>query len=415
MTVFKNAPDVNAAFFQPLARLAEQAASARPCPELSDDNWIELGLHRVLEPAGSGRGFLQEHGPRFEDTPKHSNYFASFQSSRRLALLGEVNAALLETAGFDDRLGDLPELRDYEVFALDGHWHRAAAHDPLHNGVKMAVGHCYSLSLRGHQLRHLLAAEGLHEHDMSMLKRLQPRGLRHGVPKGRRVLIVYDKAGIDFGFWNRCRKECAIYFLSRPKEGMVFGWLEDRGLDANDSRNAGVTQDAVVLTRDGTKLRLIQYVEPATGGPYTFLTNDMDLPSGVLAELYRRRWDIEKVFDEIKNKLHEHKAWGTSPVARSAQAEFVALAHNLLLLYEQRLKREHGVENTAEDHRRARRQAELAELAARAGRPVTPMLLSLRAATQRSIKFIRWLRQAIRDRLAEEVAVPRLRQLYAQL
>ena len=415
MTVSKNIPNVNDAFFQPLAGLAAASAAARPCPELSDENWMRLGLQRVLESSPSGRGFLQEHGPRFEGTPKHSNYFASLHSERRLSVLQDVNLALLDSAKFDDRLAELPELSNYECFALDGHWHQAATHDPRHEGVKMAVGHCYSLNLRGHQLGHLTAAEGLHEHDMSMLKRLTPRGLRQRVRKGRRVIIVYDKAGIDFGYWKRCRHECAVYFLSRPKEGMVFGWEESRAFDRSDPRNAGVTQDDRVVTREGSSLRLIHYVEPGTGDRYEFLTNEPDLPPGVLVELYRRRWDIEKVFDEIKNKLHERKAWGSGLVAKSTQGQFLALAHNLLLLYERRLEQEHGVTNTAEDNRRARRQSELAEQAGIIGRAIPTLLLTARTATQRSVKFIRWLRHAIRERLAEEAAVPRLRQLYAHL
>jgi hypothetical protein len=415
MSISIHSHTVNDAFFQPLAGLAAASAAARPCPELSDENWVRLGLQRVLESATSGRGFLQEHGPRFEATPKPSNYFASLHSARRLEVLQDVNEALLNGFPFADRLAELPELRNYECFALDGHWHQAAAHDPRHEGLKMAVGHCYSLNLRGHQLRHLTAAEGLHEHDMSMLKRLRPGGLRQAVPKGRRVIIVYDKAGIDFAYWKRCRQERALYFLSRPKEGMVFGWLEDRVVDLTDARNAGVTQDDNILTRQGLPLRLIHYVEPGTGQKYEFLTNEPDLPPGVLVELYRRRWDIEKVFDEIKNKLQERKAWGTGLVARSAQGQFVALAHNLLLLYEQRLQQEHGVTNTAEDQRRARRQAGLAENAGRLGRAIPTMLLTARTATQRSVKFVRWLRHAIRERLAEEVALPRLRQLYAHL
>ena len=40
------------------------------------------------------------------------------------------------------------------------------------------------------------------------------KGLRQGVPKGQRVLVVYDRAGIDYDFWNRCRKETAAYFLT---------------------------------------------------------------------------------------------------------------------------------------------------------------------------------------------------------
>ena len=31
-------------------------------------------------------------------------------------------------------------------------------------------------------------------------KRLQPSGLRHAVPKGRRVLLIYDQAGIGFAY-----------------------------------------------------------------------------------------------------------------------------------------------------------------------------------------------------------------------
>ena len=60
----------------------------------------------------------------------------------------------------------------------------------------------------------------------------------------------------------------------------------------------------------------------------------MALPPGVLAGLYRRRWEVEKVFDELKNKLGEKKAWGTSPVAKAAQGQLVALTHNLMLIYE---------------------------------------------------------------------------------
>ena len=57
------------------------------------------------------------------------------------------------------------------------------------------------------------------------------------------------------------------------------------------------------MTREGHLLRIISYTDPAAGESYEFLTNAMDLPAGVIVELYRRRWEAEKVFDEIKNKL----------------------------------------------------------------------------------------------------------------
>jgi Transposase DDE domain len=415
MSIFNQTRDVNDAFFQPLAGLVAASAATRPCPELSDDKWVLLGLQRVLESVSSGRGFLQEHGPRFDGAPKTSNYFAALQTPRRLEVVQDVAAGLLSRGGFADRLSDVPELEKYECFALDGHWHQAAAHDARHNGAKVAVGHAYSLDLRGHQLRHLAAAEGVHEHDMSMLKRIKPTGLRQGVRKGRRVIIVYDKAGVDFDYWKRCRQECAVYFLSQPKEGMIFGWVASRNLDGQDPRNAGVIEDQEVMTRSGQLLRLIRYLEPGSGETFHFLTNEPDLPPGILVELYRRRWDVEKVFDQIKNKVEERKAWGTSLVAKAAQGQFVAITHNLLLLYERRLEEEHGVTNEAEDRRRAKRQAELDVNARASGRAVSSLLLKARKATQRSVKFIRWLRHALREKLSESTAVPRLRLLYATL
>ena len=164
-----------------------------------------------------------------------------------------------------DRLAQIPELAAYACFAGDGHWHQPAAHDPRPGGAHVAVGPFYSLNLRTHTLRHLAAAEGLHEHDMSALKRIKPRGLRQGVPKGRRVLVVYDKAGIDLAYWKRCRQECAVYFLSRLKEGMVYTRVGETDWDRADPRNRGVVEDLRILSREGIPMRLVVYREPVSG------------------------------------------------------------------------------------------------------------------------------------------------------
>ena len=81
-------------------------------------------------------------------------------------------------------IGHLSELERDACIAADGHWHKAAAHDAPHANTKMAVGHFYSLSLRTHRLTHLATGKGLHEHDMSALKRVKPRGCasKHLVP-----------------------------------------------------------------------------------------------------------------------------------------------------------------------------------------------------------------------------------------
>lgn len=412
MPLSLNTRSVYDAFFDPVRGLAARSAHHRPCPEFSDEDWLLFNLHRVLEASPSGRGFLQEHGPRFATQPSRSNYFTSIASERRRGVARDVNALLIAAGDPGNRLAAIPELARYRCFATDGHWHAAATHDRREaSGAKAPVGHFYSLDLHSHFLRHLAAAESAHEHDMSVLKRLKPAGLRQGVPKGTRVLLVHDRAGIDFSFWKRCRQECAVYFLSRVKEGMVFEQLLDQEFDPADPRNRGVLADRRVHTRDGLLLRIVVYREPATGKEYQFLTNETDLPPGVVAELYRRRWEIEKVFDELKNKLAERKAWATSLVAKEVQGQLVAIAHNLMVLYQRHLQTGHGVSDQAETLRRERRAELLTREAEAQGRSISSLVLGLRSATQRSVKFIRWLRHALRENLAETAAVPRLAHL----
>ena len=277
----------------------------------------------------------------------------------------------------------------------------------------MAVGHFYSLNLRTHTLRHLCAAEGWHEHDMSALKRVKPKGLRQAVPKGRRVLIVYDKAGIDFTYWKRCRQETAVYFVSRMKNGTVYDDLGQYEWDQSDPRNRGVLADRRVMTQEGILLRIVSYLDPVSGVFFEFLTNVTDLLPGVIAELYRRRWEAEKVFDQIKNKLGEKKAWGSTQEAREAQARLVAITHNLLLLYVSHLEKEHGLRNRLEDQRRAKRLVDGTERCTDIGYPISTLVTVLRQASQLTVKFVRWIRQSLRDGLTEAAAVLRLRALYA--
>ena len=95
MIFHSNQATVTDAFFQPLNGLVASSPHTRPCPEFPDEQWLRLGLARVLEGVESGRAFLQEHGPRFADTPGRTNYFYSLASERRRDLALGVNLALL--------------------------------------------------------------------------------------------------------------------------------------------------------------------------------------------------------------------------------------------------------------------------------------------------------------------------------
>ena len=65
---------------------------------------------------------------------------------------------------------------------------------------------------------------------------------------------------------------------------------------------------------------------------YTYLTNDFTLPAYQVVLLYKYRWDIEKIFHQLKSKMHERKSWACSLAAKQSHAIFECLAQNLLLL-----------------------------------------------------------------------------------
>jgi len=72
----------------------------------------------------------------------------------------------------------------------------------------------------------------------------------------------------------------------------------------------------------------------------------------------------------------------------------LTITHNLLLLYEQALAVRHAVQNQAEDQRRRERKKEHQQIARKNGQPLSTLVARALSATQRSVKFIRWLRRS---------------------
>jgi hypothetical protein len=123
--------------------------------------------------------------------------------------------------------------------------------------------------------------------------------------------------------------------------------------------------------------------------------------------LYKQRGDVEKVFDELKSKLVEKKAWGSDPTAKSTQAQFLCLTHNLNVLLEEDLRRVDQIEITVErEHKSARK-----EKAEKDG--ANFFSTALQRFTVRRLRLIRWLRNFVYRATSWEVAVARPRHVYA--
>ena len=188
---------------------------------------------------------------------------------------------------------------------------------------------------------------------------------------------------------------------------------------AHAMHNQGVLADELVQTSQHVMVRRVRYL-PAPGQsrqsePLEFITTCFDLPAGLIAWLYARRWELEKVFDQLKNKLEEGKAWASSPEAKRTQAHFLCLTHNLLELLSRRLAREQDLRDEAGIKRAARRREHLAETAAKTGRTLCATLADALRPLQLSVKFVRWLRAYWLSSCPLSHALGHLCVLYARL
>jgi hypothetical protein len=399
----RNTPQdtVRCHFYAPIEKAKEQIASRRRCPEFSDDEFIEAGVGRVIADVRSGRDWVQQLQMWMNSGLSVSNFFHSLRSQRRLRFLREVADCVRQHTddSLDSALDPLaahPELRQFAVYGSDGHYEDAAAHAPRPSGDREAAGYFFSINLRSHSLDLLDVARPVRkrEHDMTALKRLGSTVLRMGEPKGVKVIHVYDPAGIDYAQWFQWKAK-GVYFISREKSNSTAETVGTPVWDRRDPRNTGILSDELIGVFCGHLMRRVRYRDPATNREFSFMTNEMTLPPGLIAFLYKLRWDIEKVFDEKKNKLQEKKAWATSPVARCQQALFVCLAHNLMLIFERCLRREHDISDEKVQAKRQQRVKALLEELRTRGTSPNPLILQCSRATQRSLQFIRWLRHSL--------------------
>lgn len=374
----------------------------------------------MLSQEPSGRAFLQKLSDSGRSELKRSHFFETLKSKRRLKLCREVSTSLYENIRMNNRQDDpfaqFAELDGYDIHAGDGHYHAAAVHDVRKNEKKYPTQHFYSVDLRTHALKHLTLADTSgsrkREHDTRALKRLDIETLRQSAPKGRKVLYVWDRAGIDFFQWFKWKHIGGIYFISREKKNMDLMVMGDMGYDKKDPINAGVQSYQLVGCSAGVTMRRVVYKCPISGDRYCFVTSLGTVPPGLIAYLYKTRWDIEKIFDQVKNKLAEKKAWATSSTAKKMQAQFVCMAHNLMLLFESCLEKE-GVVNDVENIRRVKRLEKTIARNNISREKLPTFLKQPKRATQRSVKFIRWLRNHLYANSSWREALGPLKRIYA--
>jgi len=418
--------EFSARFFADVFQLYPKSARQYRCTDISDILYCQLGVLRCLSSSTTGQEFLQFHADQGMADIEPSHFFKALKSPRRLANITSLNGLLAEPMKrrIADPYAQCEELAGWDLYAVDGHYHQAACFDAKHENSNgelraTATGHFFRMNMRSHHLSCLGMAnpeDGKKKaHDMTVIKRSSAEQLRNGAPVGRKVMLIWDKACIDYRHWHKLKHTYGIYFITLEKANSAAEICSVNLLDHTDPRNEGVVSDHLVGTAGGVLLRRIVYTNPVDGVTYTYLTSDNTLPAYQIVLLYKHRWDIEKIFHQFKSKMGERKSWASSLEAKQSHAIFECLAHNLLLLFEALIGQSEGLRDELEEKKQQGRAkvtgiaAVAAGIIRAAGNFINTAILR---ATQRTQRFIRWVRVWIYKQAPWRDSLVRLREVW---
>jgi hypothetical protein len=256
----------------------------------------------------------------------------------------------------------------------------------------------------------VLAQTAGHQHEWAAVK-ARPWADFLWRPKAKGTILVIDPVAVDFAFLRGAKFKGGFTVITRTKANLVVREKRPLKWDKADRRNTGVLSDERVWFGEPGEFRLVRYRDRETGEIHEFLTTEFHLPPGVIAHLYRLRWDIEKFFDVCENLLGEKRAWGLGPVAAQVQNEFLVLVHNLFLLLSGRLAVEEGIRDEKVEIKYEAAVKQREATARSKGRAVSPLVRILRRITRWSSQFTRWMQDAIICGWDWQVGIEKLRPL----
>ena len=152
----------------------------------------------------------------------------------------------------------------------------------------------------------------------------------------RGTIVVEDRAYFDFALmYNRIMADNV--FITRIKANTLYETIEE--LKLPDDIDQNILKDEIIkLTSKKAietgisecKLRLVHVYKEDENKVIVIITNQLDWEYNTIAELYKKRWDIELFFKALKQNLQVKTFWGTSENAVKSQI-YVALINYLLL------------------------------------------------------------------------------------
>lgn len=157
-------------------------------------------------------------------------------------------------------------------------------------------------------------------------------------------IIAMDRAYIDYGKFEQLTEKQVIY-VTKMKRSLKYEILGDTIYQTPE----GVMEVRVQEVRFTKKkqggetivhnARIITYVDVRKHKLISLLTNDMEFDPSEIIEIYRRRWEIELLFKQIKQNFPLKYFYGESANAIKIQIWVTLIANLLLMVMQKQLQR----------------------------------------------------------------------------
>lgn len=155
-------------------------------------------------------------------------------------------------------------------------------------------------------------------------------------------IVALDRAYINYEKFEELTQRNVVY-VTKMKKNLKYETLVDC-MDMNPDGRMEYREQVVVFRKDGIShiARIITYVDIKKGKTpklVSLLTNDFDMSMETVVAIYRRRWQIESLFKQIKQNFPLRYFYGESANAIKIQIWVTLIANLLLSLLQISLKR----------------------------------------------------------------------------
>lgn len=157
---------------------------------------------------------------------------------------------------------------------------------------------------------------------------------------GKGDIVAMDRAYIDYAKFQQLTERGVIY-VTKLKKSLKYSILSDVMHQTSDGFMKARIQNVefVKQLNDGEiirhRARIVTYVHETKRKLISLLTNDMDSDPDEIIEIYRKRWEIELLFKQMKQNFPLKYFYGESANAIKIQI-WVTLIANLLLMVMQK-------------------------------------------------------------------------------